>query len=181
MTTEELRRYLGYPSFDAEQAARAQMLLDDAQALIEGPRGAGQKLELSTDTVTLDGTGTDRLLLPRWPVTAMVSVTVTEDDETVQVLVDEVDYTWSAAGILTRVGGLWPREPRSVAVVYTPGYSTMPSNIKRICRRLAASAWRNTAGATVQEIGDSRVRWAAPGGELTTGELEELAAYRARP
>lgn len=177
VTEQEFANYLR-TSFDEEDAATAAQLLADAQGTIEDE--VGQRLEQSTDTVTLDGSGTEELLLPRWPVTAVTSVTVTEASGTVKVLSTPADYSWSQSGVLTRKGGCWPDGDRSVDVVYTPGYAQLPTNVKRICRRLAASAWHNPAGADSEDTGDHRVRWAAPGGELTTGEKRMLDPYRVR-
>lgn len=177
-TPEELANHMGHPGFDAAETARATLLLGDATAVIV--EEVGQDLAESTDTVTLDGSGTDRLLLPRWPVSDVDSVTLTEPDQDPQVLVADEDYTWSEAGILTRVGGCWPCSDRSVVVIVTAGHSPIPRNAQRICRRLAAAAWPNPAGADVQAIGDTRIQWHTPGMELTTAERNELAAYGAR-
>ncbi len=179
VTAEELERFgltLGIYEFDAEQTARATQLLTDAKAVIESEEGAGQPLESSTDTVTLDGTGTHLLVLPRWPVTAITSVTVTEDD-TDTLLTVGTDYEWSATGILTRVSGRWPTEPRSVAVVFTAGYADISPDLTRISRRLAAAGWHNPAGANSEQSGDRSVQWHVPGMQLTAAELRTVRRY----
>lgn len=176
---EELRKHLGHPGFTQDQADRAQQLLDDAMGVIV--REVGQPLDQSTDTVTLDADGGCELVLPRWPVTAVTSVSVKGSDGTFTALAVDTDYEWSQAGILTRVGGFWPRKRRSVAVVFTAGYPTLSADVKRIRRRLAAAGWFNPAGADAENLDDHQVKWNTPGMELTSGEIRQLEPYGRRP
>ena len=180
-TPAQLAVYLGRPGgeFDDDaETARAQQLLDDATGTIVDE--LGQDLAEVETTSVLDGTGTARLILPRHPVTAVTSVAVTDVDGAATVLTEDTDYTWSASGVLTRRGAVWPCHDRAVTVMYTAGYADIPAAAQRICRRLAAAAWPNPAGAETQDIGDSRYRWFVPGGELTTGEMRQLDPYRCR-
>ncbi|MCI0687125.1 MAG: hypothetical protein L0Y54_07820 [Sporichthyaceae bacterium] len=174
VTVAEFAAYLR-TTFDAEETVTAQQLLDDATADIETE--AGQPLQQSIDTVTMDGSGTHKLVLPRWPVTAVTSVKVTEDDGEVKTLVFDDDYTWSASGILTRKTALWPCGDRSVEAVVTAGYAVISTDLKRICRRLAVAAWENPAGADSEDLGDRRVRWHTAGAELSESEKRTIARY----
>lgn len=189
-TADELRRLLREESFTADDTATAELLIELAEGVIEDE--TGQALEQSEDTVTLDGptdtdsrfqggTGSRRLILPRWPVTAVASVTLTDDAEVLVFGRDE-DYTWSAAGILHRRGTEWPCTDRSIEVVYTAGYTTIPSGLKRMALRLAMAGWSNPERLTSESLGDHSKAWdaAALGMELTDSDRRTLGAYRAR-
>lgn len=165
----------------ADDAATAGQLLDDATATIEDE--AGQPLEESTDTIDVDGTGTCRLVLPRWPVNSVTSVAETDAVGVTTVLTEGegADYTWGTEGILIRLGAVWPCGQRNIAVVYTPGYSAaaMPAELARICRRLAAAGWYNPAGANTEQTSDHHVKWATAGAELTAAERRTIGRYAA--
>ena len=100
-TPEQLRLLLRLPAFTGDDEARAQLLLELAEGVID--LETGQALEESTDTVVLDsptqhgawpdvqGTGERRLILPRWPVKAVTSVTVFREDGTDEVLTHGAD------------------------------------------------------------------------------------------
>jgi hypothetical protein len=180
---EELRRWMGNPDWDEEDTARAQDMLDGASGVIDaeiglGPDGLIQRL----DSVVLDGSGTRKLLLPRWPVSGVTSVTVTDASgvETALVEGEGEDYTWSQTGILTRLSAVWPCGDRNVAVVYTAGQQPVSADVARICKRLAAAGWHNPAGADTEDIADHRVKWNTPGMELTTAERRILSRYKDR-
>lgn len=189
-TAEDLRRLLRRDEFTADETATAELLLDLALGVIE--EETGQPLVSSTDTITLDGpsaddhphqvgTGTTKLVLPRWPVTAVTSVTLTEDDE----LLDEgkdADYTWSASGVLTRCGGWWPSHDQAVDVTYTAGFLALPTGVKRMQLRLAMAGWSNPENLASESLGDHSRSYAAEmlGMELTPAERRTLAAYKAR-
>ncbi|WP_052914568.1 hypothetical protein [Protofrankia coriariae] len=196
-TAEDLRLLLGQDAFSAEETARADLLIGMAEGAVEDE--TGQPLEQSTDTVILDaptrsdrwpdspGTGSRKLLLPRWPVTSVTSVTWLRDDADDELLVEgaAADYTWSASGILTRVGAWWPTTDRSTEVVYTAGYATIPNGVKRIILRLAAAAWNNPALLASESLGDHSRSFAtsdggAVGMALSASDVRALGSYRAR-
>ncbi|MEW2631790.1 hypothetical protein AB0903_09055 [Streptomyces sp. NPDC048389] len=189
-SSEDLRRLLREESFTAEQTATAELLLELAQGVIE--EEAGQALESSEDTVILDGpaeddsqyqagTGTRKLILPRWPVTAVASVTIAEDDELLVFGKDE-DYTWSASGILHRRGAFWPSHQRAIEVVYTAGFTTVPPSLKRMALRLAMVGWSNPEFLSAETLGDHSRSFSAEslGMELTKADKSTLGNYRAR-
>lgn len=194
-TANELRLFLRHPAaFTADETEQAELLISLAEGEIEDV--TGQSLELSTDTVVLDsptrqdpwphapGTGSHKLILPRWPVTAVASVTILNDDEDDEVLVfgKDHDYTWSADGTLTRVNSWWPTWDQSVQVVYTAGHSPYPVGAKRIVLRMAAAAWGNPMLLASESLGDHSRSFSAEalGMSLSDKDRKLLGLYRAR-
>lgn len=190
----DLRLLLRLPPFTGDQEATATLLLELAEGVIDDE--TGQALEESTDTVVLDsptrqdpwpdvaGTGSHKLVLPRWPVTAVASVTILGDDGPDEELVygSDHDYTWSAAGILTRVNGWWPVHDRSIQVVYTAGFNPLPKGLKGIALRLAAGAWANPLLASSESLGDHSIAFSADalGMVLSNADKRTLGLYKAR-
>lgn len=194
-TAEQLRLLLRHPGpFTEEETAQAELLLELAEGEIDDV--TGQSLTRSTDTVILDsptrqdpwpnapGTGSFKLILPRWPVTAVESVTILNDTEADEVLDAgaDHDYTWSASGTLTRVNGWWPTWDRSVQVVYTAGYDPVPTGAKRIELRMAAAAWGNPLILASETLGDHSRSFSAEalGMSLSDKDRKLLGLYRAR-
>ena len=194
-TANELRLLVRHPApFTADETATADLLISLAEGEVEDV--TGQSLELATDTVILDaptrhgsepiapGTGSHRLVLPRWPDSAVTSVTIlkdTEADEELEYGADH-DYTWSASGILTRVGGWWPTWDRSVQVVYTAGHNPYPAGAKRIVLRMAAAAWGNPLVLASESLGDHSRSFSADdlGMSMSDKDKKLLGLYRAR-
>jgi hypothetical protein len=194
-TANELRLFLRHlGAFTDDETAQADLLIDLAEGEVEDV--TGQSLELSTDTVILDaptrqdpwpqvaGTGSHKLLLPRWPVTSVTSVTILNDTEADEELTygADHDYTWSASGTLTRVNGWWPTWDRGVQVVYTAGHSPYPVGAKRIVLRMAAAAWGNPMLLASESLGDHSRSFSAEalGMSMSDKDRKLLGLYRAR-
>lgn len=169
----------GDTPFTPAETARADLLLALATGVIDAE--LGQSLVLGPSTAELDGTGTHVLLLPRWPVTALTSVTVIDDlGEAPETLVEDDDFRWSAYGKLRRIGCRWPCIERAVEVAYTAGWDPIPDDVRSICLRLAQAGWANPIGLESERLGDWSAKWSTPGMNLTTNELASLGFYRAR-
>lgn len=178
-TVAELYAYLRQdaPTAGSAEETQAQQAIDAAIGTIE--EYTGQPLEQSTDTVTLDGPGTTTLVLPRWPVTEITSITLVEDAEVLTEGFDE-DYTWSENGIVKRRCGSWPCDQQSITVVYTAGYTTVPIALKRIVWRMAATEDANPTGYESERIGDWQAKYLAGAvGGLTDDELSIVSRYEA--
>lgn len=192
-TADELRLFMRHPAaWTAEETQQAELLLDLATGAIDDE--TGQSLESSIDTELLDGpgvhhgahridTGTTRLILPRWPVTALSSVTLTRESE-VLTEGEEEDYLWSRTGVVTRIGAWWPTHARAIEVEYTAGYATIPAGVKRIALRLAAAGWGNPTLLKSESIADYSRTWAASGEgaaglAMNDADRRTLAGYRA--
>lgn len=138
------------------------------------------------DRVTLDGTGTDTLLLPQLPVVGAGTVTVNGTAVT--------DYATTADGRLVRVGGTatyatwaagyanaayWPEGRRNVVVTYDHGYAgtALPRSVRLVALALASRLV--VQGVALQESqGDVSIRYATAATDLTAGEKLILGKYR---
>jgi hypothetical protein len=138
-------------------------------------------------TATLDGTGTDVLLLPQLPVSAAGTVSVNGTAIT--------DYTLDRQrGVLIRgtVGQsdpywpdevppkrVWPAGRQNVVVTYDHGYAD--DDIPRSVRMVALSIASRLViqGPALQEtVGDSQIRYSVPATDLTNGEKAILRKHR---
>lgn len=169
---DELAVWMGLAPFDEAQTARATLLLDVATGVIDDETGQHLSAGVTTDQWDY-GTGTTKLVLSRWPVTAVASVTV--DGE---LLVVDQDYTWESAGILTRTCGVWECD-EDISTVFTAGYATIPSSVKGMCLELAAGSWNAFGGKKSERIGDYSVAYLRAGMTLSTSDKKALGRYSA--
>lgn len=129
-----------------------------------------------TETVTVRGRGSKTLLLPSLYVTAVTSVT---DDGTL--LVDDTDYTWSDAGVITHASAFGTE---LVEVAYSHGYTTPPAEVEAIVQAVAQRAIDNPGSLirtqdgpfsdTFSQTGSSQVAALS----LLDSEKETLRRYR---
>jgi hypothetical protein len=174
----DLGEWLGQ-TFSAAQSVRADKLLDAATGLIQDYTEQTIS-QVEGEVITLDGEGRRRLLLPQIPVTAVASVDETVDGTTTT-LVEDDDYTWTESGILARVDGSWPSEPRSVEVTYSHGFGTVPQSIVGICLAAAARVFSNPSSVRSQAIDGYSVQFFGQGQSgvwLVETELSVLDRYK---
>jgi len=147
---------------------------------------AEQSFNAGTSTVTLDGTGTDTLLLPELPVTAAGTVLVAGGTVT--------DYVLNGNGILMRKQTgtdvdycdsyrtlKWPTGRQNVVVTYDHGYAD--ADIPRSVRMVALSIASRLVvqGPALQEsVGETSVRYGVNSTDLTNGELRILRKHGQR-
>jgi hypothetical protein len=145
-----------------------------------------RRLNKTTDeTITLDGSGTDTLLLPNWPVIG--TPTVTEDDVAVTAFV--VD------GSLLRRNdwGYWSRGVGNIEVTYSHGYAVsevdvdgaerMPADLRMVALQIAAGLMsaaetRFHAQAERDTVGGSDPEEGPVPASLTSEQMGILMAYR---
>lgn len=128
------------------------------------------------ETLTVDGTGESKILLPSQHV-----------GEVHQLMVDGVEvaaFNWSTDGWVVLHSGVFPNKPRCVEVDLTHGYRSAPE-LSRVVGKLAARGAMSPAGTIVnQRAGTQSVTYASKGGEVATdltllqSEKEALAPYR---
>lgn len=125
-----------------------------------------------TDTVTLAGPVSRRLMLPSLYVTDVVSVTV---DGIVQV--PDVDYTVHREGYIERRSGWrswWAAD--LIEVVFTHGFEFPPASVTAAVQALAQNAIGNPGGLTRKTVGPFAEAY-SPSADLLAG----LGAYRIIP
>lgn len=129
------------------------------------------------DEVTLDGTGTDALLLPELPVTSVGEVAVDGDVVT--------DYALNGNGVLLRTApGTWPKRRQVVVVTYDHGYATdtLPRDVRMVALQLATRLMRVVVPGSSESLGQYSISYSAQAAEagvdLTNGEKDILRRYR---
>lgn len=100
-----------------------------------------------TETITIDGSGTNTLLLPRLPINQVISVEVLERDPCgcdptpnccgAWREIDCCEWDCTRWGVLTRCGCPWPRRGASVRVTLSRGFDPLPRPMLRVLRALA--------------------------------------------
>lgn len=176
-----------------------------ALAALEGATSAirkycDQHLSLVTDDeVVLDGTGSDTMLLPEFPVVDVTSVTEDCDLDTPRVLVppgsgsaSEFAFSGESGLLFRRNGsfivqtgsfsgsfGKFPMRRQSVGVVYTHGYDPIPSELQLLCAAVAARGFAQD-GATNETAGSYSASYAGQPVVLTADEKRIADRYRAR-
>lgn len=130
------------------------------------------------DTFTLDGTGTDTILLPSRRVVDVTSVSVRGE------VLPDASYEWSAIGALRRLNGGWPNAYRSVEVTLEHGFNDL-SVLADLVEALATRIRLDPSGMIArQNVGTQSVSF---GGRLAMGggghglliaEKQMLAPYR---
>jgi hypothetical protein len=175
----------GYVGRDVSADDGAVICVDSACAMVQTL--TEQDFEAATDTVTLDGTGTDTLLLPQLPVNSAGTVVVNGGT------LNSTDYGVGADGRLVRTGGTavwstwgqtsapsayWPRGRQNISVTYTHGYAgTVPSDVRRVALELAHRMFTQ-GGAISETVGQVTKRYAVASTDLTNGEKAILRMHR---
>lgn len=147
---------------------------------------ADQTFDQATDTVTLDGTGTDALLLPELPVTNAGTVTVNGTAVT--------DYVLNGNGILYRRGTLtgspdydtpttpkvWPSGRQNVSVTYDHGYAPddLPRDVRAVALNVASRLFVQQVSQLSETVGETQIRYAVAPADLTVGEQAIVRKHR---
>jgi hypothetical protein len=124
----------------------------------------------ATYTEAYDGTGTNRLTLRNFPVTAITSLTVetrpvnpAPNPLSVGYLFDEFGVYLSGGDSMQVVtpqspnvwaGSYFPRHSQNVQITYTAGYATVPDDINQACIELVAFKFqqRNHVGVVTRSL-----------------------------
>jgi hypothetical protein len=110
-------------------------------------------------TETRNGTGTKRLVLSNYPVSAVASVTVDG------VAVPSYNFVFDQYGI-ELAGDVFPRGTGNVVVAYTAGYTEVPADIEQACIELVQLKYKRRLNPDV----DSKTQ----GGETITFASSEM-------
>lgn len=142
---------------------------------------AEQDFNSGTMTVSLDGVGTDCLLLPQRPIGQAGTVVVASQGTI-------TDYMVTPDGMLlrgtagARVAGAWPVWPegrQNVTVTFDYGYQTVdvPADVCEVALNLAMRAVVQGV-AQSETVGDVAVSYKLAADDLNANELRILRRYR---
>lgn len=128
----------------------------------------------------LNGSGSERLMLPEYPIIAVSDVVV--EDEPIPLAEEDGDAGyWYVPGddYIQLVGRAYtfPRGHGNVNVVWTAGYKPVPSDLEQLCIELVGTkyVWRKRIGEGSKSLGGETVAYVR---ELTEWQKEVLKAYR---
>lgn len=188
ISQEDLSDYLGQ---DVTEDPGALAAVDAACDIVRTI--SGQDFNQATSSITLDGSGTDALLLPQLPVSKAGTVAIggTANAGVISGGSSITDYALNGDGILLRTAGaalagegeyvptVWPKGRRNIAVTYEHGYADeeIPRDVRMVALSIASRLV--VQGVTMSEsIGPATMRYAVASTDLTSGERMILAKYR---
>ena len=126
------------------------------------------------DVITLDGDGTNTLLLPVEPVTALEKLVLSGTE-----LVDGTDFEWSQDGFVRRLNGLWPCRLRCVQITYSHGYALIPDDISEVVIDQARVLFVVRPGVQTAQVGGQSIGFGAQAAVGVTAQWSEVVAkYR---
>ena len=136
-TRDSVKTYLGLSGTTYDNALDA--LINAASEAIE--TACGRQFNETAYTEYCDGDGKDRLVLRQRPVASITDIWDDQDRNfTDATKLDSDDYFLDGdAGIVILLDATFARGARNVQVVYTAGYSAVPTGIVQACRMLVAS------------------------------------------
>lgn len=172
ISTQDIVDYLGRGgTADPGMIIAADAACDTVRTIAE------RSFNQATSTVTLDGTGTDAILLPELPVTAAGTVTVNGGTITDYVLNGNGVLLRGTAGPYPRI--VWPAGRQNVRVTYDHGYATvdLPRDVRMVALSIASRLVLQ-GPAMEESVGPTRIKYAAASTDLTNGELRILQKYR---
>ena len=150
----------------------AQQALDIASDIVRNYCGHSIS-QILNDTLILDGTGTNFLLLPASPVNGIDSIEI--DGE----VLDSDNYKWSKKGWVKRIDGLFfPATPGSIEVIFNHGYATIPNDIVGVVLSLSSRAIDGSNNIKQETIGSYSVTYGDTTAVLRADEKMILDGYR---
>lgn len=148
-----------------------------------------QSFNRGTSTITLDGTGTDMLLLPQLPVVSAGTVNVSGTAVTdyvvdtnrgmlIRKLTDQPVQDWWTTDPIPSV--VWPRGRQNVQVSYTHGYldADIPRDVRMVALTVASRLVVQGVSQFESLPGGVSVRYGTNATDFTDGERQILYKYR---
>lgn len=138
---------------------------------------AEQDFNFSTSTITLDGTGTDALLLPQLPVSGAGTVTIDAEAVTDFVLKDDGVLIRKATDTTTAI--VWPWGRQNIVVTYDHGYTDdeLPREVRMVALQYASRILIQ-GPALSESSGQQSVTYAGAADDLTRTERAILRKHK---
>lgn len=131
-----------------------------------------------TETLILDGSGTELVQLPSLKVNEIQSVRHLGKD------VDPEAYDWSATGQirLRNPQSRWSDRYRSIEVDLDHGYEELPDDLATVILGLVVRSIASPMGEIMIRVGDRQSQFGSAAGSVTPlgSEYQILSRYRAR-
>lgn len=115
-----------------------------------------------TTTWTLDGSGTEVMLVPSLYLSAVTSV-IEDGTE----LLEGAGFTWSEAGIIEKTCGRFTCKRRGVTVTAVTGFDSLPSIIEQVINDLDDRA--DVTPGVYAQVGQVRLATSSDGSPLGSG------------
>lgn len=186
----DLATWLGI-DLTSEEAERADALLTDASNIIREEVKRGDLGLVTDETITMNGTTDESILLPSTPVVSVSAVTIDGAP-----LVEGSDW-YLDGNMIVRLpatsvilngidGATFPAitpgfgSPRqTLQITYTHGYPEIPGKVKTICLGMVVRVWINPGSVARESVGDTSTvydnnRFSPTGMQLTDDERRAL-------
>lgn len=172
----DLEDYL-HREFTDDEDSMASIAIAGAKAVVRA--WTHQYLEATTsDVIEVDGLGSDVLLLPEFPVTAVSSVTISSETD-----FDDTNTEFKESGLLYRTDlGVWPPGINNITVTYDHGYDDtdeMWDAVKLVVLGVAGRLFEQ-GGAASESTGGFSANYAFSGPGLSPSEIAALAPWRSK-
>ena len=170
VTGQELADHLGI-TYDGEDDQLAQAVTM-ATGVVKAVTHQDFESQTYTDKVLPVYVGSNRVVFPQRPVTAVSSVALPDAGA----LTVDVDYEWDGLNNWIQLYTLWES---TATVTYTAGYSTVPDAVKAVVLSIAGRLYNNALSVQSERIDDYAVTYGAgsPGLGVTNYERLILAEY----
>jgi hypothetical protein len=145
---------------------------------------------VADETILMDGTGTDALLLPQLPVEEVSSVVVQgyESAEGYAFALHDSGVLlriWEPTGTVVASEARWPKGRNNVELTYTHGYADadFPRSIRMLAVRMAARFYQQAPGVVFESLGQHSVRYDTDAGALSSAEalIVRKHTYKRQP
>ena len=138
-TTDKVRAYLGLNTTEADE--KLAQLVTSSSAWVESQVGRSIVVPAAAGTEVYDGDGGTVLVLRRWPVASVASVSVNGEAVTARATVTDSGYVLDGS-VLRLVGSVFYCGTQNVSVTYTAGYATVPADLEQAVIEHAAMKYR---------------------------------------
>jgi uncharacterized phiE125 gp8 family phage protein len=147
-TLADVKEHLRIEAADSTEDTFLEKLIDRCTSRIESH--VNRKLKKRSYAELYDGSGTQKLLLNQFPITALTSVNIDQgqdflpstdvDIEAIVIQAEEGLLSWS--GVVNSSSafnaGIWSAGVRNIQVVYEAGYDPIPDDLAAACIKLVA-------------------------------------------